>query len=348
MLESMKKGELYRSMKRPMVSVIVPAYNSEKTIETAIEDLRNQTYQNLEIIVVDDGSSDHTFEICEAKAKLDRRIKIISKKNGGVASARNIGKQASTGEWIGFMDADDRVDPQMYELLIKAAEGNECDCVACRFITEYSDNFSLTFTHNNDYKTSSVEGNNACLMAISNKPEAISVFLWNKIFRKVSIENLQFDTNMKFMEDAVFVYKAMEIAKRLKVIDVPCYHYRYSLSSLSRSMKTKDYLRDVEAVDQLIHYYETKNMKTVATELKRFNLFHCARSLESIHLFRSDVDRELCDCARYYIQKYYTEVKSLPLMRKLYVIVAMRSFPIYKMGCVMKRKCKRMYLAIQG
>lgn len=107
------------------ISVIVPVYNAEKYLDRCVESIVAQTYKNLEIILVDDGSTDNSPAICDAWAKKDSRIRVIHKKNGGVSSARNAGLDACTGDYIGFADADDWMEPDMYEVLI----GNAKDIV---------------------------------------------------------------------------------------------------------------------------------------------------------------------------------------------------------------------------
>ena len=98
-----------------LISVIVPIYNVEKYLDKCIESIVNQTYKNLEIILVDDESPDNCPEICDKWAERDSRIKVIHKENGGAGSARNAGIEASSGEWIGFVDGDDWIEPNMYE-----------------------------------------------------------------------------------------------------------------------------------------------------------------------------------------------------------------------------------------
>ena len=106
-------------MSEPLISVIVPVYNAEKYIEKCVASIRAQTYRNLEIILVDDGSCDRSGELCEAFALEDSRIVVIRKENGGVASARNAGLDAMHGDYVGFVDADDWIDPEMYEVLLR-------------------------------------------------------------------------------------------------------------------------------------------------------------------------------------------------------------------------------------
>lgn len=117
-------------MSEPLISVIVPVYNAEKYIEKCVASIRAQTYRNLEIILVDDGSCDRSGELCEAFALEDSRIVVIRKENGGVASARNAGLDAMHGDYVGFVDADDWIDPEMYEVLLQRmiAENAQISC----------------------------------------------------------------------------------------------------------------------------------------------------------------------------------------------------------------------------
>ncbi len=105
------------------VSVVVPVYNVEKYLERCIESIRNQTLEDIEIILVDDGSPDNCPKICDGFAEKDSRIKVIHKKNGGLSSARNAGIYAATGEYIGYIDSDDYAEPDMFEILYDSSHG---------------------------------------------------------------------------------------------------------------------------------------------------------------------------------------------------------------------------------
>ena len=107
--------------KKPLISVIVPVYNVEKYLPKCLDSLLAQTWQELEIIVVDDGSPDNSWDIMQEYARRDSRVRPIRQKNGGLSAARNAGVEAARGEWIGFLDSDDYVAPEMYERLYRAA-----------------------------------------------------------------------------------------------------------------------------------------------------------------------------------------------------------------------------------
>lgn len=114
-----------------MISVIVPVYNVKPYLEKCVDSIRNQTYQNLEIILIDDGSTDGSGALCEEYAKIDSRVVALHQKNAGQGAARNYGLEKAHGEWIGFVDADDWIDRNYYEKLVQAAETAGADMACC-------------------------------------------------------------------------------------------------------------------------------------------------------------------------------------------------------------------------
>ncbi|MCL2015640.1 MAG: glycosyltransferase [Defluviitaleaceae bacterium] len=124
-----------------VISVIVPVYNAEKHLENCICSIVNQTYKNLEIILVNDGSADDSGKICDNFAKIDSRIKVIHKENGGVSSARNKGIDAATGDWLGFVDSDDIIDSTMYETLLNAAVAGKTKLSICGFVRSFDSGY---------------------------------------------------------------------------------------------------------------------------------------------------------------------------------------------------------------
>ena len=115
------------------ISIIVPIYNVERYIRRAVDSIRSQIYTSLEIILVDDGSPDNSGAICDEYAKIDSRIKVIHKKNGGLSDARNVGIEAATGAYLGFVDGDDYIEPEMYQKLYTALTQNHAQISMCSF-----------------------------------------------------------------------------------------------------------------------------------------------------------------------------------------------------------------------
>ena len=133
-------------MEKPSVSVIVPVYKAESFLSNCINSILNQTYRDLEVILVDDGSPDFSGQICEEYAEKDDRVKVIHQKNAGAAAARNCGLKAAAGKYIAFVDSDDWIDRDMYEKMVEAAEIQNCDLVVCDCLKESSAG-SQVYTH---------------------------------------------------------------------------------------------------------------------------------------------------------------------------------------------------------
>lgn len=172
-----------------LISVIVPIYKVESYLNRCIDSIINQTYKNLEIILVDDGSPDRCGEICDNYAKLDSRIRVIHKINGGLSSARNAGLKIAKGDYIGFVDSDDYIKTDMYENLINACIMNECHVSGVRYERRYQNGLkedSLTVITDNSLK-SSEEYFRELLLHVGD------VSVCTKLFEKSILENLFFD-----------------------------------------------------------------------------------------------------------------------------------------------------------
>ena len=172
-----------------LVSIVLCTYNGEKYLEEQLNSIINQTYKNLEIILVDDGSPDRCGEICDNYAKLDSRIRVIHKINGGLSSARNAGLKIAKGDYIGFVDSDDYIKTDMYENLINACIMNECHVSGVRYERRYQNGLkedSLTVITDNSLK-SSEEYFRELLLHVGD------VSVCTKLFEKSILENLFFD-----------------------------------------------------------------------------------------------------------------------------------------------------------
>ena len=207
----------------PKISVIVPFYNAQGTLERAVGRLREQTYRNLEIILIDDGSEDESLSIAKKHVACDARIHLICKSNGGVSGARNIGLDAAHGDWVYFADADDWVEPDCIEALVNAATSPACDLVVSDFYRVKGEKMA--------YKHGLPEGlvsreKYATRMAARPANFYFSS-LWNKLFRRSIIEEagLRFDTGMRYGEDHVFILEYLGFVDRVALVDRALYYY---------------------------------------------------------------------------------------------------------------------------
>lgn len=222
-----------------LISIIIPVYNSEKYLEKCIKSICNQTYKDLEIILVDDGSTDSSPAICDNLAIDDDRVIVIHKCNGGSTSARNAGLRVSHGEYIGFVDSDDWIEPEMYEVLMDECLREKVQIAVCNYCYEYGERTEYV----NLCIPQGVYRNNDCQKTIirnlffteDGKPRGISPALWDKLFSRDLLFQFQFDVDerTKYAEDDICVYSCLLNAEKVAFIDRTLYHYRKHLNSIT-------------------------------------------------------------------------------------------------------------------
>lgn len=202
----------------PKISIIVPVYKVEQYLHKCVGSILAQTFINFELILVDDGSPDNCGKICDEYAERDSRIKVIHKENGGLASARNAGLNIAQGDYVGFVDSDDWIESDMYELLYKMCVENNCDIASCTSKIYYNDKTVITGTHP---------------LIIHNKNEAMKAMLegelydevvWTKLFKRSLMQNIEFPVGMTY-EDTAFTYKVIHNSEKVCCIGEPKYHY---------------------------------------------------------------------------------------------------------------------------
>lgn len=207
----------------PKISVIIPVYNVEKYISDSIKSVLNQTYNNLEIILVDDGSTDGSSAICDKIADTDSRVKVIHKQNGGVSSARNAGIDACTGEYVTFMDPDDYIDLDMYEIMLNQIIDHDADASACGIVREQLDGTREVW--GSDKADLIVLDNDKLLKMVGEAIGMLPVSCCNKMFSRKVISDIRFDKTFKFAEDVLFNYMVAENISKMVIQDLPRYHY---------------------------------------------------------------------------------------------------------------------------
>lgn len=214
----------------PKLSIIVPIYNSQDYLSTAVDSLVNQTYKNIEIVCVNDGSKDDSLEMLNKYKEKDNRVVVVDKPNGGVSSARNEGIKASTGEYITFIDSDDYIDLDAYENCMNRVMEQNADILAFGF----------------KFEPSQTDGTNVS-DKVYDKWECIenefsdNGTVWNKIFRRSIVVNndLWFDENVKYGEDDLFIKVVAPHANTIVGYAKPYYHYVYRETSAENSYTTE-------------------------------------------------------------------------------------------------------------
>lgn len=218
-------------MQNPLISVIVPIYNSEKYLNNCINSIINQTYENLELILINDGSTDSSSEICNKWAKTDSRIKVLHNENSGASSARNSGIDISTGDYIAFVDSDDYLDSDMYESMLNELINNNADAVRCGIVRESKSGFREVW--GSEENNIIVVDNKKLLCDIGEANGILPVSTCNKLFSKNVIKNIRFNTTFKYAEDTLFNFLVAKNINRMVYNDIPRYHYINNSESVS-------------------------------------------------------------------------------------------------------------------
>ena len=224
-------------MQNDLISVIVPVYNIEQYVGICIESLIKQTYTDLEIIVVDDGSTDRSSALCDLYANKDKRIKVIHKQNGGLVSARKAGAAIANGKYIGYVDGDDWVEPDYYEMMYRSAVKADADTVCAGFSRDL---FSHKVKCSNNVLDGIYDGENLEMLYRQMMScddyftIGVTTYLWNKLFRTDLVRELQLsvDERITIGEDAAVTYPALLKAKRVYICDNCSYHYRQREGSM--------------------------------------------------------------------------------------------------------------------
>lgn len=222
----------------PLISVIVPAYNSEKWIAQACHSVIDQTYKNWELIVVDDGSSDRTYEILKSIADEHIRIKVIHTENGGVSRARNIGLDACEGEYITFLDSDDLLLPDALETLYYAIEKQGADIVAAgrTNIDSAGRDIGSPYTEVVDIW----EGTRALELSLKDHPSTYTA--WGKLYKRGVVENVRFVEGKRVNEDSFFVFQCFLNQPTVALIPNIVLKYRLTENSASRASFSDKFL----------------------------------------------------------------------------------------------------------
>ena len=238
-------------MKKPLITVIVPVYKTRKYVERCVESIRNQTYTNLEIILVDDGSPDDCGLVCDNFSKKDSRIKVIHKENGGLSSARNAGLDIMSGEYVGFVDSDDWIERDMYEILYERMI-NECADISCcgiktcddeKIIGYYCKDLQINFTLERIQALKELTYNNKITCSVVDKLYSV------KIFRDLRMrEGILY-------EDAQIQPYCFHYANRITYTSNPLYCYYQSPNSILRGTYSLKHYDIIEIGEERIRFY---------------------------------------------------------------------------------------------
>lgn len=319
-----------------LISVIVPVYNVEKYIKKCIESIINQTYNNLEIILVDDGSTDKSGKICDEYAMVDKRISVIHKENGGLSDARNCGIDVAKGKYIAFVDSDDFIDLKMYEILYNNLVKNNADISICK---------PYLFEKYNEV----VEAKEAEVVTVWEKKDfytkmyddyLMTVVAWNKLYKREIFENIRYPKGKK-IEDAAIIHYVLEKCEKIALTNLELYFYYQRDDSIMHKYNFS-LLDELDALYDRFLFFEKKQFVKENFFDKTLEIY-CNKFFELTYVLTREIGYNNKVFKKYYSQlKYIIKYqKNIKAKIKLYLAFYLKRYYIYLKG--LKRLLKKIY-----
>lgn len=291
------------------ISVIVPVYNVEQYLERCVDSIINQTYTNLEIILVNDGSTDNSGKLCDELAKKDERIRVIHKENGGLSDARNRGIDEAESDLVGFIDSDDYIDSDMYEILLKNLNNTGADLSMCALYDVYNNTPEAQVTNKETWELSSEQ---AIKMVMEAK--ILSVTAVNKLYRKSLFSDLKFEVG-KIAEDAFIMIKLLDKCEKIVATNEKKYYYVHRENSITTQKFSTKFLNVIEAYEQNSNIILEKypKLKDVAQTRMNWAYFYV---LDRLLLDDNYNDKELENKLISYLKNHRKDILNDPLFTK--------------------------------
>ena len=242
-------------MESNLISVIVPAYNIAEFLPRCLESILNQTYSNLEVIVISDGSTDGTDNVIKEYAEKDTRIVPIFKVNSGVSDTRNKGLEIAKGDYIGFVDGDDYIEPNMYEILLNNAIENDADISHCGYQMVFPTRVDYYYNTGKKVTQDNKKGIRDIIVG-----DYVEPGIWNKLYRLDILKELRMPPDIKINEDVIFNFYAFVNSQKSVYEDLPFYHYILRKGSAATSKIDQNKLFDPVRVRKEIFEYSLKNL----------------------------------------------------------------------------------------
>ena len=263
-----------------LVSVIVPIYKVEKYLRKCIDSILEQTYRNLEIILVDDGSPDDCGRICDEYAEKDPRIKVIHKENGGLSDARNWGIEKAAGDYIAFVDSDDWIKADMIEYLLHGISEYHADIAVCNLY--YVSQYKYTVKNYSEDKTYTAKD-----MLFELFDDKIDNYAWNKLYKRELWSDVRYPVGKNF-EDILTIYKVLEKAKNIVVLKEPKYYYLLRDDSISGRRDFKNRLHIYQAVCDRYEDAVQRHPEYKEALVRRVRLWYCHELSYNVVKYKED------------------------------------------------------------
>lgn len=246
---------------KPLISVIVPVYNVAPYLEQCMESIVGQTYANLEIILVDDGSTDGSDKICDTWANKDKRVTVLHKENGGLSSARNSGLRIAAGDYIGYVDSDDCIAPTMYETLMRLLEENAADVVKCQFESFRETPSGYCHTEKFYAYTGRDMCNKILGVGANGAEPKVTFCVWNGLYKAETAKKVMFEEGV-YYEDVMYTFNVLWNLNKVIFYEKALYFYRLRGGSTTNVELTDKHAKDaLNYITRLYTFYLEKGTK---------------------------------------------------------------------------------------
>lgn len=324
-----------KASSKTLVSIIIPVYNVEQYIARCLDSVVSQTHKSIEILIIDDGSTDNSGIICDEYTKKDKRIRVIHKKNGGISDARNTGLAHIKGQLVTYIDPDDNVVDNYIETLYEAIRNDDCDIAIAGHITRYP---NRDYTH--IYKKSTViSGEEACRDLLYDN--GIDTSLWAKIFKTDNALKHKFPKNQVF-EDTAITGKLLADSARISVIAKPIYYYNRRKKSITTTSFSKEKLDLIKSTQEVTGYITNKYpaLKKAAKRRQAFSYLATLSQLAETKKVDKKIKKEIMNNLKP-IRRSVLVDKRTPKRDKIAILMTYLGYSFYKTGW-------RVYRSIRG
>lgn len=320
-----------------MISVIIPVYNTESYLKRCVNSIINQTYKDLQIILVNDGSTDNSITIMQKFKKMDSRILVIDKPHKGVSAARNAGIEAATGDYISFIDSDDWLENDAYQVLLDILQKKDADAVYFGWNEEFSDGTSTGKRHKGNEKKV-IDGDEIIKWFLNNE---IPLRVTCALMRNTLLENVVFEVGRELGEDMLFCFLTLAKANRIVYVDIPLYHRFHRIGSLANQLQFKrSYFGTATCTDVMIEYIQ-QNRPQFLQEAYIFSFNFYMFVLNHISYYRCEKEfLDIYDAIRKRLQELWKLIDS-PI-RKLPVRLS-GAYIVFNVNKVLYHYCMVVY-----
>lgn len=342
--------------KNKKISIIIPAYNCEKYIERCVKSILGQTYQNLEVIVINDGSKDNTIQVLNKLKSEDNRIIIIDKENTGVSDTRNLGLEKASGDYIGFVDSDDYIENDMYEKMINSIYENNSDISICAYYDENNGNKTeKLFPWNDEIRVFKEKNITDELLPhyiykLKNERDSIYGTVWRMLIKSEIAKRNRFEKEIAIAEDLIYVIDCLSLANNVVTLNYCLYNYiRYENSSMGK------YKTNLFHTNELVHKALIDRLNKVGffkNNKLRYQLNRCYMYTSSISNIVKNNNKnffekrkEIKELLKIFNKDDYINISifsELDVSRKIiYVIMRMRLYTLITILFILKNRVSR-------